>query len=168
MSGDPDKAALFERCVREHGALVARIAASYEARPALVDELVQETFAALWRGLPTLRDPASARAFLARLTHNTCVTHVRRAVRRPERLLEEGEAEAVETDDPGPGHAERARLLRAVRQLALGDRQVLTMHLEGFTNAEIGDVLGLAEGTVAVRLTRARQRLRRMLLETTA
>ena len=42
----------FERWVGEYGAMVSRIASTYEARPVLAEELVQESFMGLWRALP--------------------------------------------------------------------------------------------------------------------
>ena len=47
-----------------------------------------------------------------------------------------------------------------MRSLPLGARQVLVLALEGLTHSEIGDVLGLAENVVSVRLHRARVALR--------
>ena len=58
---------------------------------------------------------------------------------------------------------ERADLLDAVRRLEPIDRELALLYLEGLTTREIGDVLGIAEGNAAVRLTRLRQRLTRIL-----
>jgi RNA polymerase sigma factor (sigma-70 family) len=57
----------------------------------------------------------------------------------------------------------RDRLREAVRQLPLAARQVIVLSLEGLSQREIGDVLGITENNVAVRLTRARKLLRRAL-----
>ena len=46
------------------------------------------------------------------------------------------------------------------RELPLGSRQVLTLALEGLSHAEIGEVLGLSDNAVAVRLHRARAHLK--------
>jgi RNA polymerase sigma factor (sigma-70 family) len=50
-----------------------------------------------------------------------------------------------------------------VRQLPLGLRQVVVLTLEGLSQREIADVVGITEGNVAVRLTRARALLSRLL-----
>jgi len=57
----------FDQIVREHGAMIRRIAASYEANVHLAEELVQEIHFALWRSLPAFRGDASLRTFVARL-----------------------------------------------------------------------------------------------------
>jgi RNA polymerase sigma-70 factor (ECF subfamily) len=44
----------FEQIAREHGAMIRRIASSYEARPHLAQELAQDIHLAIWRALPAL------------------------------------------------------------------------------------------------------------------
>ena len=50
----------FERWVGEYGAMVSRIASTYEARPALAEELVQESFCLLYTS-PSPRDQRGSR-----------------------------------------------------------------------------------------------------------
>ena len=45
----------FDQIARDHGAMIKRIAASYEADGSLAEELVQEIYFALWRALPGFR-----------------------------------------------------------------------------------------------------------------
>jgi RNA polymerase sigma-70 factor (ECF subfamily) len=54
---------------------------------------------------------------------------------------------------------QRARLRAAVEELPMTDRQIVMLHFEGLSAAEIESVTGLTAGNVAVRLTRARQKL---------
>ena len=55
------------------------------------------------------------------------------------------------------------RLRAAVQALPIGMRQVIVLTLEGLSNAEVADVVGISENNVAVRLTRARAELARQL-----
>ncbi|MBC7978156.1 MAG: RNA polymerase sigma factor, partial [Myxococcales bacterium] len=59
----------------------------------------------------------------------------------------------------------RAALMVAVRRLPLPQAQVVSLVLEDFSHAEIADVLGISVNNVDVRLSRARQALRRELGE---
>ena len=54
---------------------------------------------------------------------------------------------------------QRVRLWVSVEGLPLADRQIVVLHLEGLTAAEIATVTGLSPGSIATRLTRARQKL---------
>ncbi|GLQ20781.1 RNA polymerase sigma factor [Algimonas porphyrae] len=157
----------FETIVREQAPLIGRIASTYERRPALIEELTQDVLLALYRALPTFRGDASLKTFIARITHNVCVDHVRRATCRP---AEQGDDALSHMIDPSQSAEEvtdlslaRDRLLTAVRNLPVASRQIVSLHLEGFDNLEIADVLGLTPGNVRVRLHRSKDTLRDMM-----
>jgi RNA polymerase sigma factor (sigma-70 family) len=158
----------FEQVLREHGPLLSRIAASFEARPAERDDLLQEITLAIWRALPRFRHEAPLRSFVARIAHNRCLDHLVSRQRDGRRLT----ALSEEIADAGAGperqttsSQDRSRLMAAVRQLPVGLRQVVTLALEGFAHAEIAAVLGLEVNTVDVRLSRARRALKDALEE---
>lgn len=165
-ASEPDRDALFDELLRSHGPALRRVAAAYEADPARREDLFQDVCLALWRALPAFRGDASARTYLFRIAHNRGLTH--RARRRNAPTAELEEAEAVADPAPGPEaglHSDqrRERLRRAILALPLPQRQVMTLALEGLPHREIGEVLGVTENHVAVRLTRARAALRRRL-----
>ncbi|MBC7973529.1 MAG: sigma-70 family RNA polymerase sigma factor, partial [Myxococcales bacterium] len=66
----------FTQLLREHGGLLSRIAACYEARPSERADLSQEIAMAIWRALPRFRGASSLRTFVARIAHNRGVSHV--------------------------------------------------------------------------------------------
>lgn len=60
--------------------------------------------------------------------------------------------------------AEKARLLNAsIRELGIVDRQIVLLHLEGLSYAEIEEVAGLSQTAIATRLTRAREKLKQKI-----
>jgi RNA polymerase sigma-70 factor (ECF subfamily) len=157
----------FRDLVREHGALIARIAASYEADAELARDLTQEILLAVWRAVPTFREQSSWRTYIARIAHNRSVTHVARAAGRP---ISVEMPETLECPAPLPEavalEGDRWRsVLNAVQQLPIAYRQVATLTLEGFTPPEIAQILGLSVNAVAIRSTRARALLRASLSE---
>lgn len=157
MNGAPT----IEAVLREHGPMLSRIAASYEHDPARREDLLQDISLALWRALDRWRGEASLRTFVARVAHNRGIDHVARHSRLGEDLLDEEHADpAADPLRDAETHQRRVDLLNAVQALPLGDRPLVVLALEGFTQREIGLALGLEENTVAKRLSRARQRLR--------
>lgn len=155
----------FETLLRNHGAMLGRIAASYEADLAKRQELQQDIMASVWRALPGFRGEASLRTFVARIAHNRAITHVARAASEP-RMSELDEA--MPSDRPSPfDDAERSdqqrRLLDAVRTLPLNVREPVVLTLEGFSPREIAQMLALNPNTVSIRLTRAKVLLRSAL-----
>lgn len=150
--------------------MLARIVSTYEADPARREELLQEVALAVWRSLDGFEGRASLRTFLARIAHNRCVSHVARERRRID-----GSGAPIDAADAADDSTLRqplplvqaeqtyARLVAAVAALPLGPRQVISLALEGFEQAEIAETLGISVNNVAVRLHRARRALRAVL-----
>jgi RNA polymerase sigma-70 factor (ECF subfamily) len=158
---------VFEQVVAEHGALVRRIARSYEANRALVDELVQDIYIALWEALPRFRGDAQLRTFVVKVAHNRAISHVAKEVRRPRSVeLDDALPDPATRPDQAAERAEaRTQLERAVARLPLGQRLVVTLALEGFSPEEIANVLGLNVSAASVRLHRAKAQLQELLRE---
>src|SRR4030095_8284521 len=89
----------FERIVAEHGPLISRIAMSYEADPALREDLTQQIFLAVWQALPTFRADASLRTFIARIAQNRAISFVARQVPQPPTAEM---PELIDSDQPNP------------------------------------------------------------------
>ena len=158
-----------ERCVRmleEHDRSLRRLAASYERDAARQEDLIQDIWFAVWRALPQFRDQCSERTFVFRIAHNRAVSHVDHwQRRRTDTLADEA---PIAAPGPDPEHAlsqqqRHERLRAAVQTLPLSMRQVVVLVLEGLTHAEVAEILGITENNVAVRLTRARAELSRLL-----
>ena len=157
----------FERVAREYAAALARLASAYERDASEREDLLQDILFALWRALPAFRGGCSERTFVYRVAHNRAITHSRR--RRPagERLDDAAEVadQRASAADVVLAAERRERLLDAIRRLPAQYRQVVTLRLEELSHAEIADVMGMTENTVAIRLTRARKALAELLKE---
>ncbi len=149
----------FETVARAHAGVVSRLAAAYAHRGPDREDLIQDILLQLWRSWPAFRGHASQRTFVYRVAHNVALDHLRRRYRSLEDLVSR-DAEAPGVDPMG-----RLSLEQALRSLRLQSRQVALLALEGLSNAEAAEVLGISEGNAAVRLTRARAELRTLLQE---
>jgi RNA polymerase sigma-70 factor (ECF subfamily) len=141
-----------------------RLVSAYVANLADREDLLQEIAAGIWKSLPSFRAEASERTWIYRIAHNIAIRRSSQARARSAREpgLESsfdhpsGEQSVEETLLAGEKH--RA-LVKAIRELPAGDRQIVTLHLEGLSAAEIEEVTGVSAGAVATRLTRIRQKL---------
>jgi RNA polymerase sigma-70 factor (ECF subfamily) len=154
----------FDRVLLEHGDALGRLAAVYAVDPWSREDLLQEILLAIWRALPAFREECSERTFIFRIGHNRGITH--RARGRSHLGIEAAERVADPRPTPeGEFHerAEREGLLAGVRSLPPALRQTVMLFLEGLSNDEIAQVLGISENNVAVRLHRGRAALRALL-----
>jgi RNA polymerase sigma factor (sigma-70 family) len=148
-----------------HGSSLSRLAGSYVRNSGDREDLLQEILVAIWRAMPRFRGECSERTFVFRIAHNRAIAFITRR-----QLPEADEGSGIEIEDARPNPEEALsteqqgkRLMDAVQSLPVNQRQVVTLMLEGFSYAEIADVLGITETNVGARLTRARQMLRQRL-----
>jgi RNA polymerase sigma-70 factor (ECF subfamily) len=156
-----------EQVIAEHGAAIARVAAAFEADRVRRDDLMQEILVAIWQALPRFRGEASLKTFVLRIAHYRAVDHVLREKNKPARdEIDEQHPDDRPTPERRASLEQQAeRLLAAVRQLPLEQRQLVTLALEGLPHQEIAGVLGISVNNVAVRLSRARSALQAQLGE---
>lgn len=101
---NPDRE--LERVLAAHAAALSRVAASYESRPALREELLQDIVFAIWRALPSFRGESSERTFVLRIATNRALSHL--AARWPEKVTQTFSAMEAEKvcvtffQDPAP------------------------------------------------------------------
>jgi len=141
-----------------------RLVSAYVTNPADREDLLQEIAAGIWKSLPGFRGESSERTWIYRIAHNIAIrgsSQVRRRSAREPGLEDslDRAAGGASAEDIVLRDEKRRALLNCIRNLPLAERQIVTLHLEGLSAAEIEEVTGFSAGAVATRLTRIRQKL---------
>lgn len=157
-----------DEIVKNYWPRMLRAASGYETNPALRDELAQEMALGVWRALDSFNGESSLNTYVYRIIHNIAVDHIRRAGRQPQTMSDDNEHMFV--TDTNPEHTvaceqQHSQLLLALQKLPLSLRQVMLLKLEGMSNIDIGETLGLSESNVGVRLNRGKQLLTKFMQE---
>lgn len=157
----PDRAdvnARAERMLDRYGDSVLRLAYSYLHNMADAEEVVQDTLLQFLRTAPDFNDETHEKAWLLRVAGNLAKNRIRyNAVRDADELNEELAAEQRE---------DLSFVWEAVK--ALPEKYRAVIHLfyhEGYSTAEIAEILQKKETTVRSDLSRGRERLRTVLKE---
>jgi len=125
-------------------------------------DVLQKTWVKLMRRVKTLRDPQALPRWLYTLARNTAIDHARA---RPADHLSLNEAEGYEEPRSEPneeiGFDDAEAVHRALGRISAAHREVLTLFfLQDLSVEEIGEVIGVPQGTVKSRLYYARRALR--------
>jgi RNA polymerase sigma-70 factor (ECF subfamily) len=127
------------------------------------EEVAQEVFVRVFRGLMAFRGDSALSTWIYRLTVNAALSHLARRGRRHE----VGDDGLV--DLPAPPVAERdsalaSRIEAALAQLPAGYRAILVLHdVEGLSHEECAAILECRIGTCKSQLHKARARMRDLL-----
>jgi RNA polymerase sigma-70 factor, ECF subfamily len=164
-AGDPGA---FEALVRTYQHRVFGIALRMLGRPADAEEVAQEVFLRVYRGIGDFRGDAKLSTWLYTIASRLCLNRLGSSQGR---LLRDGDTALASVASGGPdpaGAAERAELAaaleRSIADLPEERRIVLVLRdVEGLAYEEIARVLGLEPGTVRSRLHRARLDLKSKL-----
>lgn len=157
----------FRRRIEGSRETLYRLAYAWCHDAPLADDLAQETLLRALAREGQLRDRERLRSWLCAILANCFKDHHRRRREHQDLdALEAIEADTSATPEESAAAAELTRRVRAeIARLPLGQRQVLTLvDLEGFSYAEVGEILEVPIGTVMSRLCRARQALRQPLI----
>ena len=164
MDGDVEA---FETIYRQHSARVYSLACRIAGSPEDGEDLLQEVFLQAFRKLNTFKGDASLGTWLYRLALNQCLDYVRSRQARMKKVTDTLDAEAsFEPLARRTTPIVKLDLDRAIERLPEGCREAFVLHdVEGFDHKEVGELLGIAEGTSKSQVFKARLKLRAYLGE---
>ena len=152
--------AAFDELVRRHLRAAYAVALAVLARPVDADDVAQDAFIAALERLEDCRDPARFSGWLLRIVRNRALHAL------DKRKLRDS---AGDVDDAGAPalHGDvvlRRRLLAALATLTEVQREIVLLHdLDGWTHAELAELLELTETNCRQHLFTARKALRAAL-----
>ncbi len=139
------------------------------ASPADVDDILQEIFVRMQRGLAGLRDDERFGGWVYRIAENVIVDHARARTRTPlvaaEKVLDRAALdESDDADDLQAALGECVALF--VARLPSPYREAITLtELEGLTQKDAADLLGVTLSGMKSRVQRGREKIRDMFDE---
>ncbi len=128
-------------------------------------DLLQEGFVKVFKNMDKFRGEGSFEGWVRRIFVNTAIEHYRKQVNlyalhdteaRGYEYYEENALEVLKQQD----------IMKMIQKLSDGYRTVFNLYVvEGFSHKEIGDMMGISEGTSKSQLARARYLLQKMITE---
>lgn len=119
-------------------------------------DILQDGFIRVFEKLPDFRYQGSFEGWVRKIMVNTALEHLRK--HRNLHSIDEGDSRFVEQGHESIiGSISAAELIGLIQQLTPGYRMVFNLYaIEGYSHKEIGEMLGITEGTSKSNLARAR------------
>lgn len=148
----------FEELFYRHQRQLYRLAKITSRNPEDAADALQDAMLKAHCKAPAFRNDAAVSSWLYRIVVNACLDRLRRNRLRPTEALPA--ADTCPVGDPSP-HVDTAIVVeRALMRLPVEQRAaVVAVDMQGYSVAETARMLGVPEGTVKSRCSRARARL---------
>ena len=167
VAGDADA---FRQIYDSHATRLYNLACRMTGSTAEAEDLLQDVFIQAYRKLASYKGDAALGTWLYRLAMNLILDHVRSKHGKMDRAtvaLNDERGEAVmpaRGGRLGDAVVDRLDLERAVERLPDSYKAAFLLHdVEGFEHREVGEMLGIAEGTSKSLVHKARLRIRAFL-----
>ena len=148
----------FLTLVEEHSAAINRVCRSFCHTTEDCEDLRQDIIMNLWLGWSRYRLTAKPVTWVWRVAVNTGISWRRHR----QRQVETAPIEGLELPDEGIDREEREWLCELIRQLPTKDQKLLRLYLDGWKQDEIGEMLGISETNVQTRMSRIKEKLRKL------
>ncbi|MGC4103052.1 RNA polymerase sigma factor [Ferruginibacter sp.] len=126
-------------------------------------DLLQDGFVKVFKNLDRFRGEGSFEGWVRRIFVNTSIEHFRRAIKS----FSVSDTQEVIIEDPtwdALDNLAEKDIITMIQGLSPGYRQVFNMYvIEGYSHKEIGDILGISEGTSKSQLARAKGILKKLV-----
>ena len=147
----------FEELFYRHHRQLYRLAQMTSRDPEDAADALQDAMLKAHRNAPTFRHDSAVGSWLYRIVLNACLDRLRRNKTHPTTVLND---DACHIGDPTPRVDTTIVIERALMRLPVEQRAaVVAVDMQGYSVAETARMLGIAEGTVKSRSSRARAKL---------
>lgn len=153
----------FLQLLDEHTRILYKVANAYCANVEDRRDLVQEMVIHLWQSFPRFDDRFKFSTWMYRIALNVAISFLRSEGRRTRRTVALEQLDVIDftAADRAMGEAgDDLRLLQQfVSRLDEMSRALVVLYLEGYSHAEIAEILGISTTNVGTRIGRIKARL---------
>ena len=146
----------FLSVIKEYERVIYKVCYLYTTRNATLGDLYQEVILNLWKAYPKFRKECKISTWIYRIALNTCISFIRKEKNVPEIVALTREAELTEM---------LRQLYRMINQLGQLDKSIVLLYLEEKSYEEIAEITGLTVTNVATKLSRIKDKLKKMKKE---
>lgn len=148
----------FMEQVQANRGIIAKLVGLYANSEEERKDLYQEILFQAWKGFSSFRGESRFSTWLYRISLNTILTAHRKVNKVEYRETIEDNPHWHDQGDQVKN--ENTRLLRmAIRRLPETERAIITLHLDGYSNPEIAEMMGISANNATVKLHRIKHQL---------
>lgn len=154
----------FLKVIREYERVIYKVCYLYTSPNAPLNDLYQDVILNLWKAFPKFRKECKISTWIYRIALNTCISFFRKEKNVPEIVSLTREIDwTIEEHDPI--NEMLKQMYHMINQLGQLDKSIILLYLEDKSYEEIAEITGLTVTNVATKLSRIKDKLKRMKKE---
>jgi RNA polymerase sigma-70 factor (ECF subfamily) len=149
----------FLELIEENRRLISKICLFYSKTPSDRQDLFQEIVLQAWKGYPQFRHDSKFSTWLYMVSLNTALTHLKKQKKNPAipaSDIEIPELAQSETEQQGEMYA-------AIDELNEIEKSIVLLYLDSYSYDEMEKILGISNGTLRVKMSRIKQKLKTII-----
>lgn len=147
----------IENIIKEQGDSLYKICLGYSQSVEEAEDLLQDVFVNVWRGLKSFRQDSNIKTWLYRVTVNTCLLKLRKNKIKTISLHDLN----VDWLSYSPRTQEKNEsfeiLHQLIQKLLERDKAIILLYLEELSHQEIAEIVGIKPNYVGVKINRIKQ-----------
>lgn len=149
----------FDTIYQTYHQKIYRLCMGYVNDEELAKDMVQETFIAIWKNLSNFRKESALGTWVYRIAVNNCLRQLDRKKKADSHIKSLNVPDIVFETVPDQPNDKIVFLRKCIAELKEIDRIIISMVLEEVPQKEIGEVLGMTEGNVRVKVHRIKEKI---------
>jgi len=155
---------LFIETINQHRGTIFKVCNLYCHESENKKDLFQEIILQLWKSFPSFKKYSNINTWIYRVALNTAISNFRRERKRPDKNMLSADAFEMPGIPDFSDQQEKIGLLnQAIEQLTEIEKAVIMLYLDEKSYDEIGDILGITNSNVGVRLNRIKNKLSKLI-----
>jgi RNA polymerase sigma-70 factor (ECF subfamily) len=152
----------FLHLIEQHRGILVKICSLYARLPEEREDLFQEIIIQLWKAWPSFKGLSKFSTWMYRIALNTSISGLRK---KKAELVYMDHLQMPDTfhEDDAARREQLSSLYKAIRELPEIDRAVVMLYLEDHSYEDMEEILGISQGTLRVKMTRVKEKLKRTI-----
>ena len=145
----------FVKLIQENDRIIHKVVGLYADTVEDKQDLYQETLLQLWKSTKNFRAEASFTTFMYKVTLNVALSFTKKSKRLETATLDDSLIHS--TSEPQKESYEILYLI--IKRLSETDRMIITLHLDGYKNDEVAEIVGMSTNNVNVKIHRIKEKI---------
>lgn len=153
----------YTTSILPYSGIIIKICRAYTDTQEDFEDYYQEVCLQIWRSHESFREQSEWSTWVYRISLNVCLTLLKKKKKKEHHITSDLlPDEAIEDSRSFPDESLN-ELYKAIRQLSDVDRAVIMLYLEEKSYQEIAEIIGTNPNNIGVRITRIKERLKKLL-----